>query len=82
MQIVNEYKSKLQQATTVSEKALVAAELHRIASTFNASQRKEYEEAMRQMHQTIEAKLPATDAVVEKAQSLMAIIEARRAVRV
>ena len=81
MQIVDEYKNRLQQATTTSEKAAIAAELHQLASTFNTDQRKEYEEAMRQMHQAVEAKLPIIDAVVEKAHSLMASIEARRTVR-
>ena len=82
MQIVDEYKHRVEQAATMSEKADIAAELHQLASTFDADQRNEYEEAMRQMRQTLDARIPLMDAAVEKAEHIMASIEARRTVRV
>lgn len=82
MDIVNQYRTKVQQAITKEEKKAIAAELHQLATTFNPEQREEYEETMRYIHEEMIAKFSVIDPVIQRAQDLLATIEARQSVQV
>jgi uncharacterized Rossmann fold enzyme len=82
MKIVDEYHERLKQAASVEEKKAIAAELHVLAQQFDSVKRNEYERAMREKSFQVVSALPEIDAVVHKAKSLIAAIEARRSVQV
>lgn len=82
MDIINEYQTRVRQASTTEEKKAIAAELHQLATTFSIEQRKEYEEAMQQQLNDVVVKMSMIDPVIQRAQNLVVAIEARRLVQV
>jgi hypothetical protein len=77
MKEVEQYRNRVREAATLDEKKAIAAELHRLADTFNESQREEYRLAMHSIDEEIVAKLEAIAPYAQQAEELISRIKSR-----
>ncbi|GAB4028236.1 hypothetical protein [Spirosoma koreense] len=77
MKEIEEYRRRIQQASTLEEKKAIAAELHRLADTFDESQQQEYQSAMGALKNDLITRLETMDPYIQQAEELVARIKAR-----
>jgi len=71
MKIVDDYRTRIQQADTTEQKQMLANELHYLANSFDGAEKVEYERAMRELRQQISHQLDAIDPVNERAKAML-----------
>ena len=71
MNVVNEYRTRIHQAETPEQKQALAAELHRLADSFDKVQREEYEQAMRELRQDVAQQLKAISPASDRAEAIL-----------
>lgn len=71
MKIVDDYRTRIQQADTTEQKRMLANELHQLADSFSTSERDEYEQAMHELRQQISQQLNTINSVNERAIDIL-----------
>ena len=77
MNEVEEYRDRIRQATSIEEKQAIAAELHRLAETFDESKKAAYELAMKKLREDIADRLDAVTPYAKRAEELLNRIKSR-----
>lgn len=71
MKIVDDYRTRIQQADTTEQKRALAGELHHLADSFDSHGKAEYEQAMNELRQHIAQQLDAIDPINERAKAIL-----------
>ncbi len=77
MNEIEAYRSRIRQAVSVEEKQAIAAELHRLADTFDATKKAAYEQAMEKLREDIADRLDAAAPYARRAEELLNRIKSR-----